>query len=180
VEILETARLRLRTATPDDTAFYCALVNDPDFIEHIGDRGIRTLEEARQALLAGPIAMQEERGHSLYVVELKEGGGPDRHGPIGMCGLIKRDTLEEVDIGYAYLPIGRGQGYAFEAAAAVLAYAPALGLERVVAITSPGNVASNGLLRKLGMRFERFTQLVPEGPGSNLYSIELGSPPARG
>jgi RimJ/RimL family protein N-acetyltransferase len=168
VQILETARLRLRTATPDDTAFYCALVNDPDFIEHIGDRGIRTLDEARQALLAGPIAMQEERGHSLYVVELKDGGAL-----IGMCGLIKRDTLEEVDIGYAYLPVGRGQGYAYEAAAAVLAYAPTLGLERVVAITSPGNVASNGLLRKLGMRFERFTHLVADGPGSNLYSIEL-------
>jgi RimJ/RimL family protein N-acetyltransferase len=114
--------------------------------------------------------MQEERGHSLYVVELKEGGAL-----IGMCGLIKRDTLDEVDIGYAYLPAGRGQGYAFEAAAAVLAYAPALGLERVVAITSPGNVASNGLLRKLGMRFERLTQLVPDGPGSNLYSIELAA-----
>jgi RimJ/RimL family protein N-acetyltransferase len=174
VEILETARLRLRTVTPDDTVFYCALVNDPDFIEHIGDRGIHTLEEARQALLSGPIAMQEERGHSLYVVELKDDGPP-----IGMCGLIKRDTLIDVDIGYAYLPAGRGQGYAFEAAAAVLAYAPALGLERVVAITSPGNVASNGLLRKLGMRFERFLHLVPDGPGSNLYSIELGFPPAR-
>jgi RimJ/RimL family protein N-acetyltransferase len=168
VEILQTARLRLRTATPEDTAFYHALVNDPDFIEHIGDRGIRTLDEARQALLAGPIAMQEERGHSLYVVELKEG-----RTPIGMCGLIKRDTLDEVDIGYAYLPAGRGQGYAFEAAQAVLAYAPALGLERVLAITSPDNAASNGLLRKLGMRFERFAHLVPDGAGSNLYSIEL-------
>jgi RimJ/RimL family protein N-acetyltransferase len=176
VKILQTARLRLRIATLDDTVFYHALVNDPDFIEHIGDRGIRTLDEARAALLAGPIAMQEERGHSLYVVELME-----TETPIGMCGLIKRDTLDEVDIGYAYLPVGRGQGYAFEAAQAVLAYAPALGLERVLAITSPGNVASNGLLRKLGMRFERFAQLVPEGPGSNLYSIELlGSPPPRG
>jgi RimJ/RimL family protein N-acetyltransferase len=168
MQILETARLRLRTATLDDTAFYHALVNDPDFIEHIGDRGIRTLDEARQALLAGPIAMQEERGHSLYVVELKGGGSA-----IGMCGLIKRDTLDEVDVGYAYLPAWRGQGYAFEAAQGVLAYAPALGFERVVAITSPGNAASNGLLRKLGMRFERLAQLVPEGPGSNLYSIEL-------
>jgi RimJ/RimL family protein N-acetyltransferase len=179
MQILETARLRLRTATLDDTAFYHALVNDPGFIEHIGDRGIRTLDDARQALLAGPIAMQEERGHSLYVVELKGSGLPDGHVPIGMCGLIKRDTLDEVDVGYAYLPAWRRQGYAFEAAQAVLAYAPALGLERVVAITSPGNAASNGLLRKLGMRFERFAQLVPEGPGSNLYSIELDVVPER-
>jgi RimJ/RimL family protein N-acetyltransferase len=170
MQILETARLRLRTATPDDAVFYHALVNDPDFIEHIGDRGIRTPDEARAALLTGPVAMQEQRGHSLYVVELKECGRP-----IGMCGLIKRDTLDEVDVGYAYLPAWRGQGYAFEAAQAVLAYAPALGLGRVLAITSPGNVASNGLLRKLGMRFERFAHLVPEGPGSNLYSIELAA-----
>ena len=170
MHILQTARLRMRAATLDDAAFYLALVNDPDFIEHIGDRGIRTLEEAGTALLAGPIAMQEARGHSLYVVELKDGGTP-----IGMCGLIKRDTLVDVDIGYAYLPAGRGQGHAFEAAQAVLAHAPALGLERVVAITSPGNLASNGLLRKLGMRFERLVYLVPEGPGSNLYSIELGA-----
>jgi RimJ/RimL family protein N-acetyltransferase len=170
MQILETARLRLRTATPDDAVFYHALVNDPDFIEHIGDRGIRTPDEARAALLTGPVAMQEQRGHSLYVVELKECGRP-----IGMCGLIKRDTLDEVDVGYAYLPAWRGQGYAYEAAQAVLAYAPALGLGRVLAITSPGNVASNGLLRKLGMRFERFAHLVPEGPGSNLYSIELAA-----
>jgi RimJ/RimL family protein N-acetyltransferase len=168
VEITHTGRLRLRTAHLDDAAFYHALVNDPAFIEHIGDRGIRTLEEARQALLAGPIAMQEERGHSLYVVELKEDGSL-----IGMCGLIKRDTLDGVDIGYAYLPPWRGQGYAFEAAQAVLAHAPALGLTRVLAITSPDNVASNGLLRKLGMGFVRFMHLVPDDAGSNLYSIEL-------
>jgi RimJ/RimL family protein N-acetyltransferase len=168
VNILETSRLRVRTATPDDHAFFYALVNDPDFIEHIGDKGIRTQDEARAALLSGPIAMQEERGHSLYVVELK--GHPS---PIGMCGLIKRDTLDGVDIGYAYLPEWRGYGYAYEAAQAVLAHAPTLGLKRLLAIVSPDNVASNGLLRKLGMRFERFVHLVPEDAGSKLYSIEL-------
>jgi RimJ/RimL family protein N-acetyltransferase len=175
VEITRTGRLRLRTANLDDATFYHALVNDPAFIEHIGDRGIRTLEEARLALLAGPIAMQEQRGHSLYVVELMEDGVADAHVPIGMCGLIKRDTLDGVDIGYAYLPPWRGQGYAFEAAQAVLAHAPALGLTRVLAITSPDNIASNGLLRKLGMRFERFMHLVADDAGSNLYSIELGA-----
>jgi RimJ/RimL family protein N-acetyltransferase len=168
VKITETARLVVRTAMPEDAAFYHALVNDPAFIEHIGDKGIRTLDEARAALLTGPIAMQEERGHSLYVVELKGHGSP-----IGMCGLIKRDTLDCIDIGYAYLPDWRGQGYAYEAAQAVLAHAPTLGIERLLAIASPGNVASNGLLRKLGMRFERFTQLAPDGPGSNVYSLAL-------
>jgi RimJ/RimL family protein N-acetyltransferase len=168
MEIVQTARLRLRVARPEDTAFYHALVNDPAFIEHIGDRGIRTLDDARNALLAGPVAMQEARGHSLYVVELKEDGSL-----IGMCGLIKRDTLDEIDLGYAYLPGWRGQGYAYEAARAVLDYAPTLGIRRLVAIVSPANAASNGLLRKLGMRFERFTHLVPDDAGTNLYSIEL-------
>jgi RimJ/RimL family protein N-acetyltransferase len=167
VEIVGTERLRLRTATLEDTVFYHALVNDPAFIEHIGDRGIRTLDEARQALLVGPLTMQEERGHSLYVVELKEGGA------IGMCGLIKRDTLDEIDIGYAYLPGSRGRGYAYEAARAVLDYAPSLGIQKLLAITSPANIASNGLLRKLGMRFVEFRHLVPGDAGSNVYSIEF-------
>ena len=167
VHILATPRLRLRTAHLDDADFYLALVNDPGFLEHIGDRGIRTREDAVQALLDGPIAMQEMRGHSLYVVELKESGEP-----IGMCGLIRRETLDGVDIGYAYLEPYCGRGYAYEAGMAVLALAPALGLQRVLAITSPNNVASNGLLRKMGMRFERFVHLVPEDAGSNLYSLD--------
>jgi RimJ/RimL family protein N-acetyltransferase len=112
--------------------------------------------------------MQHARGHSLYVVELKEGGAP-----IGMCGLIKRETLDGIDIGYAYLPDWRGQGYAFEAAQAVLAYAPTLGIRRLLAIASPNNIASNGLLRKLGMGFVQFMHLVPEDAGTNLYRMEL-------
>jgi RimJ/RimL family protein N-acetyltransferase len=171
VEILATPRLRLRTADaadPSDVAFYRALVNDPGFIEQIGDRGIRTPEDARVGLRDGPVAMQETRGHSLWIVELKADGTP-----IGMCGLIKRDALEQVDIGYAYLAAYRGQGYAYEAGSAVLAFAPTLGLRRVLAITSPNNIASNCLLRKLGMRFERFMHLVPEDAGTNLYSLDL-------
>jgi RimJ/RimL family protein N-acetyltransferase len=173
MNILETERLRLRTVAAADAPFYLELVNDPAFIEHIGDRGIRTLDEASRAIAEGPAAMQEERGHALYVVELKDG-----QVAIGMCGLIKRDTLDDIDIGYAFLPAYRGQGYAFESAQAVLEYAPTLGLTRVVAITSPNNIASNQLLKKLGLRFQCFTHLTPEGPGSNLYKIELaGQPP---
>jgi RimJ/RimL family protein N-acetyltransferase len=168
MDILQTRRLRLRTISPDDAAFYLELLNDPAFIEHIGDRGIRTLEEARRAVAEGPAAMHEERGHSLYVVELKETGAP-----IGMCGLIKRDTLEDVDIGYAYLPQYRGCGYAFEAGQAVLAYAPTIGIMRVVAITKPKNIASNQLLKKLGLRFDRLAHLTPEDAGTNVYLIEF-------
>jgi len=171
LHILATARLNLRTVEPGDAAFYLALLNDPAFVEQIGDRGLRTLDDAQQALLAGPIAMQEDRGHSLYVAELR-----DSNVPIGMCGLIKRDSLDGVDIGYAFLPAWRGQGYAFEAGMAVLGFAPSLGLRRVLAITSPNNIASNYLLRKMGMRFERFTHLAPGDAGTNLYSIDLAPP----
>jgi len=175
LHILATARLNLRTVEPGDAAFYLALLNDPAFVEQIGDRGLRTLDDAQQALLAGPIAMQEERGHSLYVAELR-----DSDVPIGMCGLIKRDSLDGVDIGYAFLPAWRGQGYAFEAGVAVLGFASSLGLRRVLAITSPNNIASNYLLRKMGMRFERFTHLAPGDAGTNLYSIDLAPPPDEG
>src|SRR5665647_1932 len=118
MHILDTERLRLRTLAPEDAAFYLEVVNDPAFIEYIGDRGIRTLDAARKAIAGGPTAMQAALGHSLCLVELK-----DDDAPIGMCGLIKRDTLPEVDIGYAFLPRFGGKGYATEAAAAVLAYA---------------------------------------------------------
>jgi len=168
MDILQTGRLRLRTISPDDAAFYLELLNDPAFIEHIGDRGIRTLDEACRAIAEGPAAMHEKLGHSLYVVELKETGAP-----IGMCGLIKRDTLEDVDIGYAYLPQYRGCGYAFEAGEAVLAYAPTIGITRVAAITKPKNIASNQLLKKLGLRFDRFAHLTPEDAGTNVYLIEF-------
>ena len=168
MHILATERLDLRTVEPGDAAFYLELVNDPAFIEHIGDRGIHTLEDAEEALVLGPIAMQALRGHSLYVVALKDTGVP-----IGMCGLIKRESLDGVDIGYAFLPHYRGQGYACEAGQGVLAYAPSLGIRRVLAITSPNNIASNYLLRKMGLRFERFVHLVPDDAGTNLYSIDL-------
>jgi RimJ/RimL family protein N-acetyltransferase len=168
MDILETARLRLRTVTADDAAFYLELVNDPAFIEHIGDRGIRTVEEARCSVIDGPAAMQEERGHSLYVVELRH-----TRVQVGMCGLIKRDTLDDIDIGYAFLPQYRGCGYAYESARAVLDYAPSIGITRVAAITSPNNIASNHLLLKLGLRFQRFVHLTPEDSGTNLYLVEL-------
>lgn len=163
--ILETARLRLRTVAPDDAAFYLGLVNDPAFITNIGDRGIRTLDAARDALASGPMLMYVSRGHSLYIVERRTDGAA-----IGMCGLIKRDTLADVDIGYAMLPAYRGQGYCGEAAAAVLAHArDTLGLRRLVAICSPANTASNALLQKIGLRFERLVHLTPEDSGTNLY-----------
>ncbi|GGE76738.1 GNAT family N-acetyltransferase [Massilia psychrophila] len=165
--VLETERLRLRTLALIDAAFYLELVNVPAFIEYIGERGIRTLPAARQAIVDGPMAMQRALGHSLCLVELKHDGTP-----IGICGLIKRDTLPHVDIGYAFMPHYGGQGYATEAAAGVLAHAAALGIRRVLAITSPGNAGSKAVLRKIGMRFKKIVYLAPGDPETLLYSYD--------
>ncbi|WP_211223675.1 GNAT family N-acetyltransferase [Massilia niastensis] len=172
-EILRTGRLRLRTLSEDDAPFYLELVNDPDFIEHIGDRGLRSLDDARRALREGPVAMQDARGHSLYMVERLEDGAP-----AGLSGLIKRELLDEVDIGYAFLPRFRGHGYAIEAGRAVTAHAAALGIRRLAAITAPGNWASIGLLLKLGMRFDRLAALAPGEDAVNVYLLDL--PPPNG
>jgi RimJ/RimL family protein N-acetyltransferase len=171
MEIAETKRLRLRTITLDDVdvGFHLALLNDPAFIEHIGDRGVRTMEESRRSISAGPLAMQKHYGHSMYVVELKDSGAP-----IGMCGLVKRETLVDVDIGYAFLPSYRGQGYAYEAARATVDHARKLGITRLAGITSPANTASNALLCKLGLRFKCVIHMTPDDPGTNLYFGELG------
>jgi RimJ/RimL family protein N-acetyltransferase len=170
MNIAETGRLRLRTITLDDAdvAFHLALLNDSAFIQNIGDRSVRTMEESRRYIADGPVAMQERLGHSMYVVELK-----DCRSPIGMCGLIKRETLEDVDIGYAFLPAYRGQGYAWEAAQATVAHARLLGIPRLAGITKPANIASNQLLRKLGLGFKCFVHLTPEDTGTNLYMVEL-------
>ncbi|MCC6071124.1 GNAT family N-acetyltransferase [Massilia sp. GCM10020059] len=166
MKILETERLRLRTLDQNDAVFYLALVNTPGFIAFIGDRGIRTVEAAAQAIVDGPMAMQGRLGHSIYLVEDKASGEP-----LGMSGLIKRDTLEHVDIGYAFLPEHCGKGYAYEAGQAVVAHArDEIGLPRLLAIVSPGNVASIGLLEKLGLAFERVVHLTAEDTGTRLYS----------
>lgn len=166
LKIAETARLTLRTATTDDAAFYLALVNDPDFITHIADRNIRTVDAARASLAAGPIAMQAALGHSMYVVEA-DGVS------IGMSGLIKREALPEVDIGYAFLAAYRGRGYAFEAAGAVLRHAHRLGIARIMAITSPANVASMRLLEKCGLQFQGVQAIAPYTAVSNVYAGDL-------
>jgi RimJ/RimL family protein N-acetyltransferase len=169
MKILETARLLLRTVEPADAPFYLELVNDPDFLAHIGDRGIRTLDAARAHIENGPMRMQAALGHAIWLVALKDSGTP-----VGMCGLIKRDTLPEVDLGYAFLPVWRGRGYAFEAARATLDHArDALGMARLLAITSPDNIASGALLEKLGLRFDKIVHLTPEDQGTRLYTMQL-------
>jgi RimJ/RimL family protein N-acetyltransferase len=157
LHVLATERLDLRRLTVDDAEFIFELTNDPDWLRFIGDRGIRTLDDARGYIETGPLAMYARLGFGLYAVELREG-----RTPIGICGLIRRDWLEDADLGFAYLPRFRGMGYAFEAAAATLEHAKsALGMERVLAIVSPENEDSVRLLTKLGMTFQRMAR--PDG-----------------
>ena len=153
--VTETERLILRRLELEDAPFIHALVNDPDWLRYIGDKGVRTLDDARDYLRKGPIDMYERLGFGLFRVERREDGAV-----IGICGLIKRDTLDDVDIGFAFLPAFRAQGYAREAAQATLEYARnALKLPRVVAIVSPANAASAKLLEKIGLAFERRLKL---------------------
>ena len=149
--VLQTGRMALRRLAPADARFIRELVNEPSWIRYIGDRGVRTLDDARAYLAKGPIAMYERHGFGLWLCESKATGEP-----LGICGLIKRDTLDDVDLGFAFLPRFWGQGYAHESAAAVLAYGrEVLELDRIVAITSPDNAPSIRLLEKLGLRLEK-------------------------
>ncbi|WP_226704991.1 GNAT family N-acetyltransferase [Microbulbifer elongatus] len=153
----KTERLRVSELTREDGALMLAILNDPDFIRNVADRGVRTLEQAQDYLECGPIASYREHNFGMYKVALQDGT------PIGLCGLVKRDFLEDVDIGYAFLPEYRGQGYALEAAQAVMDFARnTLALPRIVALVSPHNSASVRLLEKLGLRQERQITLPDE------------------
>ena len=166
--VLRTERLRLRHMRVDDAAFMLGLLNDPSWLRFIGDRGVRTVEAARDYIRKGPADMVRRLGFGFYVVELKQNGCP-----VGVCGLAKRDFLDDVDIGYAFLPQYWGQGYAFEAASGVLAHAKNdIGLRRIVATVRPDNAASIALLEKLGLRFERALDR-PEGGALHLYGMEI-------
>ena len=174
MKVLETPRLVLRQFNRDDAGFILELVNDPDWLRFIGDRGVHNLDDARGYIERGPMAMYARHGFSLYCVELKADATP-----IGMCGLLKRDTLEDVDIGFAFLPRFRSRGYAREAAQATLSYgADVLRLRRIIATTTPDNDASGVLLGKIGLRFERMFTVPGESREVRLYGLTL--PEAQG
>jgi RimJ/RimL family protein N-acetyltransferase len=167
--VLETERLVLRRLTADDAPFMLRLLNEPSWLRFIGDRGVRTLEDARRYVLEGPIDMYERLGFGLYATTLKE----DDSNPIGICGLVKRAGLDDVDIGFALLPEYWRKGYAYEAASAVMAYAKGtVGLTRIVAITSIDNESSARLLEKIGLRFEKLIRLKPDGEEVRLFAWE--------
>ena len=170
MKVLETERLVLRRLNFDDAAFILTLLNEPSFLQYIGDKGVRTLDDACAYLRDGPLASYEQHGFGLYRVELKTTGEP-----MGICGLLKRDTLDDVDVGFAFLPAFWLQGYATEAASAVIAYEiKTWGLRRIVAIAQPDNVGSIKTLEKLGFRFERMVQLSDDDVELQLFALESG------
>ncbi|HEX7956214.1 MAG TPA: GNAT family N-acetyltransferase [Pyrinomonadaceae bacterium] len=169
MNVIETERLNLREADEGDAPFVLELLNDPDFVRHVADRGVRTLEGARRYIAERFVAGYRQNGFGMWLVVPKGSGAP-----AGMCGLVRREGLDGVDIGYAFLPPFRGKGYASESAAAVLAYArDVLGLRRLLAITSPDNFVSGRVLEKLGMRFEGMHGLAPGEPEVRLYAADL-------
>ncbi|WP_046759110.1 GNAT family N-acetyltransferase [Kordia jejudonensis] len=163
--ILETNRLRLREFVSEDSEFIMQLVNTPLWIQFIGDRNIKTLGVAEEYIQENLRVGYSKNGFGLWCMELKTSSTP-----IGMCGLVKRKSLENVDIGFALLPDYERQGYTFEAAKATMKYAKdRLKIKKIVAITDPKNVASIGLLNKIGLRFEKELQLS-EGDTVLLFS----------
>lgn len=168
---LETERLVLREFVPEDAPFVLELLHDPGWLRYIGDRGVASLEDARAYIERVPRASYRAHGFGLMAVERRE----DR-APLGMCGLVKRDGLDDPDLGFALLACHAGRGYAREAATATLDDARGrLGLARVLAITTPENERSQRLLERLGMRFEGMARLVADGEPLRLFALDLAA-----
>jgi [ribosomal protein S5]-alanine N-acetyltransferase len=153
--VLETERLSLREVEDGDAPFILDLLNSPGFLENIGDRGVRSLDEAKAFIEDRMRASYRDHGFGMWIAVQKRDGAP-----VGMAGLVKRDGLDVPDVGYAFIQRAWGQGYAQEAAAAVLAHARGpLGIPRLAAITTPENFASMAVLRKIGFTFQGMIRL---------------------
>lgn len=166
--VIETDRVLLRKVEETDAAFILRLLNEPGWLEYIGDKGVRTMEDAVHYITTGPRAMYNREGFGLFLVERK-----GNQAPIGLCGLIKREGLDDVDIGYALLSEYHGQGFAFEAAKGTLVYAKEMGLKRLIAITTKDNHSSVKLLEKLGMKPNGFATLPDDKEELKKFSLDL-------
>lgn len=164
--VLQTQRLDLRQLVREDASFILELVNEPSWLRFIGDRNVHSLEDAVGYIEKGPLESYAKNGFGLYLVVDRESGAS-----AGLCGLIRRDVLPHVDIGFAFSPRFWGRGLAFEAASAVLAHGrDVLGLSPILAIVNPDNEKSIALLEKLGMRFNRMFRLPPDEFDTRLYT----------
>ncbi len=165
--ILETERLFIREFTPDDAPYILEQLTTEEWLRFIGDRKVYDLAAARNYLVSHLIPGYTEKGFGFYAVDLKSNGKT-----IGMCGLVKRDELEDIDIGFAFLPAYFGKGYAYESARAVLSYAfEQLKKERICAITLAENQSSIHLLKKLGLEYKK--QVLFSDPHEELMLFEV-------
>jgi ribosomal-protein-alanine N-acetyltransferase len=169
---LGTQRLSLRHLTADDSAFMLELMNEPAYVDNIGDRGVRTDADAVRYIEEKYLSSYARHGFGLYLVELAETGES-----VGICGLVKRDSLDHPDLGFAYLQRFWSRGFATEAAAAMLGYArDPLGLSRLYGLVSSGNARSIRLLEHLGFGFVRSSTLPGQAVESSLYGVDLTLP----
>ena len=169
MQVIQTRRLNLRWLAESDAEFIFDLLNQPSWLKFIGDRGVCNLDDAREYIKTGPLAMINTYGFGLYLTEIKAS-----RTPIGLCGLLKRETLNDVDMGFAFHPDFWGQGYANEAARACMNYArDNLQLERIVAITVPSNNASIRLLKTIGMQYEKEISLGNSSEVLQLYARQM-------
>jgi len=167
---LETERLQLRRVVLDDAEFMLEVWNDPAFIRNVGDRGVRTVDQAHAAMKSGALKLYADHGYGPFVMVLRSNGTR-----IGICGLFKRDNLDYPDIGFSVLPDFCSKGYAGEAAFAVLAHArDDLGVRELTAIVSPGNAPSIGLIEKLGLSFVRMITMPGDEEEICLFSATIG------
>jgi RimJ/RimL family protein N-acetyltransferase len=166
MSILQTPRLALRELDFGDGEFILELLNEAGFLRHIGDKGVRSVADAHDYILKGPMDSYARNGFGLYAACLSDGT------PIGICGLVRREGLDHPDVGFAFLERYWSKGYAVESAAAVLAHAEkALNLEHIVAITSPGNAKSIAVLERIGFQFSRMIRLAADTPELNLFVL---------
>ena len=167
--VLVTPRLSLNRIAADDATFLLRLLNEPSFLQHIGDRGVRTIEDARRYIANGPVDSYARFGFGLYLVRRREDDAP-----VGICGVLRRPALDDPDLGYALVPECWRLGYAREAATAVLSHArDDLQLTRLAAIVSPDNQPSIALLESLGFRHEATRSLSPGDRPIHLFATTL-------
>jgi [ribosomal protein S5]-alanine N-acetyltransferase len=167
--VLTTPRLSLRHLAPGDAAFLVELMNEPPYVDNIGDRGVRTDADAVRYIEEKYVTSYVRHGFGLYLVELAESKAP-----IGICGLVKRESLEHPDLGFAYLRRFWSMGYAREAAGETLRYArESLMLPYIYGVVSSKNIRSIRLLERLGLAYLRTIEFAGQPSETHLYGREL-------
>lgn len=156
---LSTNRLLIRKACLEDASFLLKLLNTPAFLKNIGDRNVRTLDDAKNYIISKYFEVYNTLGYGYYMLVTK-----DTNTIIGTAGLVNREGLDGIDVGFALLPDFKGKGYGYEATKAIMQYATTTyGIKTYLAITLPSNEPSQRLLEKLGLKFKKMI-FIPNDP----------------